>query len=200
MKDQEPIGKRLEKLIYHYRLNKYSFSQRIESASSIISRVIAEPGRSLSLELIQRIAENFPDVSIEWLVLGEGPMLKRSSEAETKTPMIKHYKRSLDNPSGYIYAEGYEDCDAAFDVLGDAMLPRFLPGDIVIGRSVTKPVFGQTHFLQTDDLPIMRNIAGQEGDALILKAENSRYEDLYIKTSEVKKIYIIKGVIRRMSY
>lgn len=80
-KQPGPIGERLMQLIHYYHMNMNSFSNRINlKSNSIITRIVKDPGRGMSLELLQKILIEFPGINPDWFVCGRGEMLRGESE------------------------------------------------------------------------------------------------------------------------
>lgn len=79
--ENDYIGGRIMMIIKHYGLNRNSFSLKIgQSSNSLITRITNHPDMGMSLDLIQRILNAFPDVNPVWFVLGRGEMLIRTVE------------------------------------------------------------------------------------------------------------------------
>ena len=73
-----PIGGRLDGLLKHYHLNKNSLSVKLGiTSNSVITRIVNDRRRGMSLKNIQKIMVTFPDINPEWLILGKGRMLKK---------------------------------------------------------------------------------------------------------------------------
>ncbi len=78
-KKVRPIGERLKELMKYYNLNMNSLSIKLGlSSNSVITRVVKDPERGMSLEYIQRILFEFPNISADWLILDKGEMLKET--------------------------------------------------------------------------------------------------------------------------
>lgn len=197
----DPVGERLDAIIRHYRLNKNTFAKTIGlSDNSLISRVINEPKRGLSLEMIQRIAMAFPDLSLKWLVLNEGEMTSKSKFPDPKLHYIKYYKGSGQDPVDLMRIYGYDDCDFAFDVYGDIMAPKYRAGDIILCKEQDQGViqFGEAYFIIARKIPYLRYIRSEiDTETFKIGAENPRHEDTTMLKKDIEKLYIIKGVIRR---
>jgi hypothetical protein len=72
-----PIGERLQEVMRRYYLNMNSLSIRLNLPSnSVITRIVKDPGRGMSLELIQKILFEFTEINADWFVTGRGEMLK----------------------------------------------------------------------------------------------------------------------------
>jgi len=120
-----PVRERLAAIIDNYRINKNTFAKMIGlSDNSLISKIIKEPKRGMTLELIQRIAQAFPDLNLQYLILEEGEITYKSKFPDPALHYIKYYKGTdQEEPVDLMRVHGYEDCDYAFDVYGDIMAP-----------------------------------------------------------------------------
>ena len=74
---------RISKLIESTGLNPTSFAAKIGVQQKTLWNQLNEK-RKLSLETIEAIVENFPDVSAEWLLRGNGSMLKGQEDADNE--------------------------------------------------------------------------------------------------------------------
>ncbi|MDL5050609.1 helix-turn-helix transcriptional regulator [Oscillatoria amoena NRMC-F 0135] len=77
---ENTINQRLKILMQHYGLNAEKLSLKANVSSAAIRNIIngkSEPGASLTREILL----NFPNVSGDWFITGQGEMLK---ENETK--------------------------------------------------------------------------------------------------------------------
>jgi len=200
----DPVGERLDAIIRHYRLNKNTFSKMIGlSDNSLISRIINDPKRGMTLELIKRIAIAFPDVNLKWLITNEGEIVSKSEFPDPKLHYVKYYKGIDQEPVDLMRIHGYDDCDFAFDVYGDIMAPRYRAGDIIIckGLDMPKVQFGEAYLIITRKIPYLRYIKGEiDTETFKMGAENPRHEDTPLLKKDIEKLFIIKGVIRREAF
>lgn len=116
--------------------------------------------KTIGLDKLENILSKYPDINIEWLLTGEGDMLKfdilqeknatyKKTEKEPKNQNISLY--SIQTTSGIIDLFGnneyqtpvdtisipkISDCDGALYVMGDSMSPLLKSGDIVIYKKV----------------------------------------------------------------
>lgn len=84
----EPIGERLKKLMVHYHLNMNSLSHKIGlTSNSVITRVVNDPNRGISLDYIQKILLAFREINPEWFILNKGDMFRNKplSNAELQS-------------------------------------------------------------------------------------------------------------------
>ena len=70
---------RIRKVIDYYGLKPYSFEQKISVSEGTIRKFLTgEIG--MKVDTLAKISANFPDVSIDWLLLGKGEMLREKCE------------------------------------------------------------------------------------------------------------------------
>ena len=74
--NNKQIGKRFRKLREYFALSIEEMAQTVQESPETI-RNIEEGKQSCSLEILCKYAEHF-EVSLNWLVLGVGPMFLRS--------------------------------------------------------------------------------------------------------------------------
>jgi hypothetical protein len=71
------IGQRLALILEHYGTNSNRLSSEIElSTNTILTRIIRNPERGMSLEVIQKILFKYPGVNPDWFVTGRGEMIR----------------------------------------------------------------------------------------------------------------------------
>lgn len=91
-----PIGERLKELIDRSHLNKNKLSVKMGiSSNSVITRIVNNRERGMSLKNIQRIMLLFPDLNPDWLILGKGEMLKRETPETMSLTKAESIQREL---------------------------------------------------------------------------------------------------------
>lgn len=81
---ENTVGDRIRELAQAKGFNMSAFSQHSRISASAISAITAGKSNP-SYEMIGKIAGSFPDVSMEWLLFGHGPMLKRPALSLVET-------------------------------------------------------------------------------------------------------------------
>ena len=66
---------RIQKILEHFDLTPSRFADNLEVPRSTISHILSERNKP-SLEFIQKVFDKYPELSVRWLVKGEGPMLE----------------------------------------------------------------------------------------------------------------------------
>lgn len=72
------MRERIIRLLQHYNINQTEFAQRIGVSKGMVSHVMSPSGRGSSFTetTIDNILSAFPDINKEWLLTGNGDMLK----------------------------------------------------------------------------------------------------------------------------
>ena len=78
-KDRD-LKERIKWLIQYYRINDAAFAQKIQTNRSTLSQCLNGPN-VVSKELILKIHDAYPLVTIEWLMFGEGSPFKSNQQA-----------------------------------------------------------------------------------------------------------------------
>ncbi|MCC3156470.1 hypothetical protein LJ737_04430 [Hymenobacter sp. 15J16-1T3B] len=79
---ENPISQRLQAVIDHFESGvQRQFALQVGVAPGRISEIFGERQSKPSAELLQKTAKAYPLLRIEWLLLGEGPMLKSEKAA-----------------------------------------------------------------------------------------------------------------------
>jgi hypothetical protein len=210
MNQDSSIGERLGILMRHYGLNKNSLTVKLGLPSnSVIGRIVNDPDRAPSFDVTREILIKFPGVNARWLMTGVGDMLGRELSTFEKGE-VRYFRVNPGDPfpvndpyfkaTAILVVYGYKDCEAAFDVFGESMAPRFKHGDIILCSDYQNKsiIFGESYLLVINGNPIIRIIKGSAKDLTYrLSAENSRYEDYEINVADISHLYLIKGIIRR---
>jgi|SRR6187402_1666192 len=78
MVNTEDFIKRLENLLDYYSLSASSFADKIGVQRSSLSHLLSGRNKP-SLDFVMKIAEEFPEVDLYWILNGKEPMLKNTS-------------------------------------------------------------------------------------------------------------------------
>ena len=67
------MNKRLKQLIDYYRISTRQFEQKISVSNGVIAKVLVQ-NTTLRSDVLSKIADNFPDINIGWILTGKGEM------------------------------------------------------------------------------------------------------------------------------
>lgn len=69
---------RIRKIIEYEQLNASQFSKKVNINTAVLSHILN--GRNnVSLDVVMKIIENCPNINLEWLMTGNGDMIKDSA-------------------------------------------------------------------------------------------------------------------------
>ena len=160
--EKSPIKQKILTFLSEIGISQYDFYRKTG-----ITRGILGQNNGISEENIARFLATYPQVSVEWLLTGRGPML-RDIDVQLATPVVQEQfplrtdrKVRLQNiplyeldataglvellsdqarrtPISHIQIPSLPPCDGALYVRGDSMYPLLKSGDIVLYKEVAK--------------------------------------------------------------
>lgn len=188
-----------------------------------ITRGILDQENGMNEENTARFLEQFPEINANWLLTGEGEMLK------TELPVVSRKIPLYDAEAaaGYEYEMNMEpaaqtgtidvgdmlrDSEAALRIYGNSMIPGYPPGSI-IGLKQNHEGFiepGNVYVVETaNNRYVKRLYYNEDKTAFVCHSDNHvkhqegprtgtfYYSDFEIPLSDVRKVFIVTGVIKR---
>lgn len=177
---------------------------------------------SLSASTILLIKQVVPEIDFDWLLTGEGPMLK-SDKPKESLPVAS----PTDNPeegiplipvsamAGALSGEQtvleyeceryvvpvFKGADFLIPVKGSSMYPKYSSGDIVACKRVSMSglffQWGKVYVIDTDQGGLIKRIKrGSDPDHILIVSDNESYEPFELPLSSVHSVAIVLGVIR----
>jgi hypothetical protein len=80
------IGQRFTQLIQQLGMSKNAFAQSLDKTATVIQHLVEERNKP-GYDLICKVFEVYPNVSKDWLLLGNGPMLLTGAPADVTPPV-----------------------------------------------------------------------------------------------------------------
>jgi len=150
-----------ERIIEYCKKSNISVRQ-FEIKSKMSNGYVSSIRKSLGLEKLENVLNAFPDLSREWLLYGEGEMLKKPAnfiqasnifplKTDQKIPdlqkiplyeltatagLVAIFQEAVPVPDDYISVPGLPPVDGAIFVRGDSMTPVLKSGDIIIYKKM----------------------------------------------------------------
>lgn len=200
-----------------------ALEKKIGASAGVLSRAIRN-NTDIQAKWVQSIIENYPLYNANWLLTGEGSVLKTESTTHTLPLEIekKEYREEtrpripMDAAAGSLTcaADGIiiDDCEqlpvikafARYDFTifarGDSMFPEYHSGDELACLYVKNTTFiqwGCCHVLDTVQGIVVKRIY-DDGEYILCKSENSElFKDFRIHKTEVYNIALVIGLVRR---
>ena len=167
--------------------------------------------------VLLQILENCPDISPEWLLTGNGRMLK--SNLPTATPAISPCEGipliPIEAMAGFGTGEvqvleyecdryvvpAFKDAEFLIQVKGSSMIPKYNSGDIVACKKLPMDrlffQWNKVYVLDTDQGALIKRVkAGSDDDHLLIVSDNERYEPFELHKNYINSVAIVIGVIR----
>lgn len=174
-------------------------------------------GKGMSSVNIEKILQAYPELSADWLLTGEGPMLKEDKpvakvcfDPNIGTPyydvdFIGGFNEILNNqttvPECNVVVPGFEKASLWCNVTGHSMEPKINHGDIIALRECTinDIQYGEIYAVVLDTIRTIKIIRrGTTPDCLLFVPINKPdYEDQEFSISRIIRIFEVHGSIAR---
>ena len=191
---------RLEKVINRANMTVNSFGRHIGLMRSESLYQIKAGRFGISHNLAQRIVEKFPDISLGWLLSGEGEMLCSDSPTQSipyydhDITSCIHLGSELLKPTSILSLPMIESCDCAFRSFDNAIGEQIMPGSIVFLKKLAPEAIipGRFYVIITSNFVILRKLRIAETPThkeYILESAPNEQGDVRIGEHEISKLY-----------
>lgn len=185
------------------------FSDKIGMSRSYVSSI----NQGVSYEVAQKIQQAYPELNIEWLMTGDGNMLKHQTENqhinENTVPLIPlaAHGGSL---TGFdcegvtrVACESIlspiEGAEMAISVTGESMSPRYPSGSKVLIKSIDHTAYiawGETYVIDTANGVLLKVLQpGKDDSHLSCVSLNESYPPFELPISAIRKVYRVLACI-----
>lgn len=192
------------------------FEMLAKLSNGYINNVKGRP----SNEKIENIYRAFPDLNIEWLLTGEGNMLRSEDSQSRRTEAVSapgpkevpYYDvdfaagfPEMENdqtqvPSGLVRLPQFDGADCLVNVTGGSMSPLISSGDAVALRRVSGPdaiLYGEVYAIVTDEYRTIKRVRRSDVPGRIrLVPENPDYDPQDIDVAGIRHIYRVLGSVK----
>lgn len=105
--DDQNIAIRLKGFIEHEGLSNSQFADRCGIPRPSLSQILTGRNKKISDVIVGQIHKAFPNLSVLWLMFGEGPMINPSAEPPSSENLFSDFSF----PEGSLFADGAEFVD-----------------------------------------------------------------------------------------
>lgn len=207
------VKSRLLEFVAYTQMSKRKFQEKIGVSNSYIQNI----SESIGADVMNRISIQFPELNINWLLTGNGEMLKGTVENNTVSSLDKKETRPripYDAAAGTLTeaVEGiteyqcerlpiisaFPKYDFTIRITGKSMEPEYFAGDEVACLRVDEESFlqwGRVHVLDTTQGIIIKRIY-DDGDKIRCKSYNPEYPDFSIPKGDIRSYNLVVGSLR----
>lgn len=213
---------RLEEFIRNQGISVRSFEQTISASDGMIRRAINNK-TDIQSKWLSKIADNYPQLNLNWLITGKGSMILSTQNKDTKELPVAHHTDSKEgiplipiNAMAGAFTEDqqimeyecerfiiptFKGADFLIGVKGSSMYPRYNSGDIVACKRLNiQDLFFQwskVYVLDTDQGPLIKRIKpGTDKDHVTIVSDNKEYEPFELAIDHIYHVALVIGVIR----
>lgn len=210
------IKDRISKFIQYKNITIAEFERNVSLANGYIKKFKG----SIGSDKLNNIISYYPDININWLITGEGSMLKSEiSNMLAESPM-EYGKKQTRPRIPYTAAAGsltsavegitanqceqiprinvFPDYDFTIIIKGSSMEPKYEGGDEVACKRIDNTSFiqwGKVHVLDTAQGIIIKRIY-EDGEKIRCTSYNPEYPDFSIQKEEIFSMSLVVGLIR----
>lgn len=191
-----------------------AFESQIGVANGYVNAI----SKSIGLDKINTILENFPNLNIEWLLVGKGSMYK-----DCNIPIAvptNNYKEGIplipiDAMAGALTDErtvleyeceryvvpAFKGADFLIPVKGSSMYPKYSSGDIVACQRVPMSdlffQWNKVYVIDTNQGALIKRIKpGSDKEHVLIVSDNEKYDPFELPYSAIHAVALVIGVIR----
>lgn len=193
--------------------------QKIGASKGVLSRAIAN-NTDIQSKWLLKLVENYPQYNPEWLLTGQGEMLKneptiksypKPETPEKELPLIPIEVMAGSGSGEFVINEhdveeyyripNFRQADFLVKITGSSMRPKYSNGDIVACKKlVLKDVFfewNRVYVLDTVQGAIIKRIKkGSKETHVLIVSDNTDYEPFELNISKINAVAIVIGVVR----
>ena len=181
-----------------------------------LSNGFLDKGESVTSTNLETILKHFPEISADWLITGEGPMLRsdlpvahRATEPGAGIPLIPINAMAgafageqvvLELECERYVVPVFKEAEFLITVKGSSMIPKYNSGDIVACKRMPIDTFFQwnkVYVLDTEQGPLIKRVKkGSTDSTITIFSDNPNYEPFELPRTKIYHIALVVGVIR----
>lgn len=208
------ILERIKQYIDYKSISVAAFEKSIGMSNASFGKCLKKGG-AIGTDKLENILSVYPDISPNWLLTGNGDMLRNTTELTptkdgTGIPLIPVEAMAgcftgsqtvlLQECDRYV-VPAFKNADFLIYVRGDSMQPRYYSGDMVACKMLSPTdlffQWGKVYVLDTDQGALIKKVEqGTDDETITLVSENENYKPFQIPRRAVYHIAIVMGLIR----
>ena len=211
------LSERINKLVEYSQMSIPQFAKLVGfKTPQAVRELIKGNTKSLSDAAIFKLSSAFPDLSMDWLLTGEGPMMiERNAPAPVinYTEGVPYYNEDFmlgfeeigapdsENPDFLIRMPGYERATLWCNASGHSMEPEINNGDIIALQRVEDfsfLPFGDVYgFITANGMRTIKRLGRSERDGFYrLIPTNKEYDEQEMPINIITHVYRVMGTMK----
>lgn len=213
------INQRVKRMLKYYNLTENSVADRLNISQTTLNSALNSKKDNLNSKIIAGIRKIFPDVDIDWLLTGEGEMLKSETSVEETKPLISYsdgvpyydefFECGFDeltpsqvrNPDFLVRMPGYDKATLWCNASGASMEPEISNGDLIALQAI--PDFSYLPFgdiygiITTNGMRTIKRLGkSTEPGCYRLIPTNKEYDEQDIPVRLIAAVYRVMGALK----
>jgi len=211
----EGVKERLILYLKHKKLSQGKFEKSIGMSNGYVTNI----RQSIQPDKLEKIASQFPDLNISWLLVGEelgGKMLNETEKKKERVapkdavslPLIPF--EAVAGPGAPVYEDErvenyytvseFKESDFLIRVKGDSMAPHFTGGDLLACKKVSETYFlqwGRCYVVYTRSQGCMvKRVQPSEKEGYIkCVSDNAKYAPFDVPMDDIVSVALVNGSI-----
>lgn len=209
------VKERIRSYLEYKGISDYRFEKDMSLSKGYINKA-----KNPTADVLIKMCGIYTDLSSEWLLRGEGEMLKGETQAialkaDSNEKLIPLYRNEAaagfgtadfairpEDIEGYYKIKEFMNADFMLHVRGDSMLPLYKPGDTIAVREIKECNFiqwGKPHLIAAryQGLLIKRLYSSEQDDTVSAVSDNKEvYPPFRIPMEDITGIALIIGTVR----
>ena len=212
-------NKRIKNIVYFLISQGFIESQedlslKLGYSPSVVSQMI-NGKKPLTNKFISKLVDTFQKVNKDYLLTGEGSMLKGESPAPACSVPLIPVEAIAGLPAGDTLSITAEDCEQyhipdfqrigveyLIRVSGSSMYPKYSNGDLLACRRVSDILFfqwGKVYVIDSSQGALVKRVFPdpKSDDYILLVSDNKeKYPPFSIPKTDIRSLSIVVGVVR----
>lgn len=200
------VKERIEKYLSFKGISNNAFEISIGASKSYLKNT-----KNISTEILTKIIRVYSDLSLDWVLFGEGDMIVDSkclsfTETRPRIPYDAEAGRLTDAVDGITEMQcerlavvaAFPKYDFTIRVTGRSMEPMYFAGDEVACLRVNESQFlqwGRVHVLDTSQGVVIKRIY-ENGDSIRCSSFNPEYPDFNVPKADIRSYNLVVGALR----
>lgn len=214
------VNLRLKKFLKSQGITQETFCEAIGLSVNTLKTTF-QRGSDISLDSLSNTISRYPHLNIEWLIAGEGEMLKSEKELPSiiypARPLVENMQAVCGKPNGFssaIMKNGHKmislpantDYDFAIEATGLSMINKnnpeqtINPGDLIALKIITSPSYikwGELYAIATLDDIVIKKLMPSDLDNHIkcVSFNEDEFPAYDIPVNEITGWALVKAVV-----